>query len=115
MARFVYLFHYFSRIVFLLAYRGLIPTEIQLFPFYDSVGHCILYGTWAYLAAKSFPKRIYANGVFTIPFGIVLITVIAIIEESFQTLSPVRTFSLYDVGWGIVGSILAWLLWRAQE
>lgn len=93
--------------VFILAYFGLIPTELFFLPFFDSLGHFVLYGTWGYLCARVFTNSILTFGSFKIPAGILIITIIAVVEESFQAFFPLRTFSFFDMGWGILGIIVA--------
>lgn len=94
-------------VIFISAYLKLIPTEIKAVPFYDSIGHFVLYGIWGYLFARVFNKNALRSDSWFLPWGILLALTIAIVEESLQSFSAVRTFSLFDLGWGIVGILLA--------
>ncbi|CAM3293999.1 hypothetical protein FLLO111716_01600 [Flavobacterium longum] len=85
-----------------LAYAGLIPTKLHDIPYYDSIGHFILYGWWGYLLGKVFHKSV-SGTTFRLPHGIILATAIAIVEETLQQLSPMRSFSLYDLGFDLLG------------
>ncbi len=100
--------------IFLLAYLGLIPRGLKAIPFYDSLGHFVLYGTWGYLFGKVFSK-ILQIGSLKIPTGIFIVTIIAITEECLQSLSSVRTFSLFDLGWGILGIFFAYILLKLSK
>ena len=103
------LYSLFLLVVFIAAYLELVPTEIKLVPFYDSVGHFVFYGIWGYLFAKVFSRKINIR-IFVFPLGILLIICIAVLEESLQSLSTIRAFSIFDLGWGIIGILLGWLL-----
>lgn len=101
--------------IFVLAYFGLIPTELFFLPFFDSLGHFVLYGTWAYLCARVFTHSILTIGYFIFPAGILIITVIAVVEESFQAFFPLRTFSFFDMGWGILGILIACYIFNKRH
>jgi VanZ family protein len=96
--------------IFVLAYLRLIPTELNIIPFYDSIGHFTLYGIWAYLFARAFSQPVLLLGRFRIQLGIFIIIPIALVEESLQSLSRVRTFSLFDFGWGMLGILIAGII-----
>lgn len=93
-------------LIFISAYLGLIPTEIKNIPFYDSIGHFVLYGILGYLSGKVFTK-VFKIGIFKVHISIVLVAIIAILEECLQLLSPLRTFSIFDLGWGLLGIFIA--------
>lgn len=109
------LFTLFIIIISVLAYLGLLPTTIDAIPYYDSIGHFLLYGFWGYLFALVIPKSIIPRSGFIIPLGIVLASCVAIVEECFQSLSPIRTFSLTDLGCGLLGISLACVVFNARR
>ncbi len=94
-----------------LAYLNVIPTKKINIPYYDYVGHFILYGIWAYLFAMVLPKNILPF----IPVGILFITLITIVEECLQSFSSVRSFSLVDMGCSIAGIILGGVIFNLQS
>jgi len=96
--------------IFALAYCGYIPTQLNAIPYYDSIGHFVLYGLWGFLFAKTFEKPILTKNGFTVPLGILIIIMIAVIEEALQSLSPLRSFSLFDFLWGFTGILIACLI-----
>jgi VanZ family protein len=89
------------------AYFGWIPTKLHDIPFYDSVGHFVLYGFWGYFFGNAFSRSFIAVRSFSLQNGIVVAALIAITEELLQQLSPMRTFSLYDLGFGLLGISLS--------
>lgn len=95
--------------IFAGAYLKLIPTGIKIIPFYDSLGHFVLYGIWGYLLAKVFNRQLMISSV-GIPIGIGVALSTSIIEEVLQSLSSIRTFSLSDLGWGLMGIVISWLI-----
>lgn len=97
----------FIATVFVLAYFGLIPTKLHDIPYYDSAGHFILYGLWGWFFGRAFAKPLMQLGSFQIPSGIAVVIAIAVVEESLQQLSPLRTFSLTDLGFGLLGILTA--------
>jgi hypothetical protein len=112
----VYLASYslFLTLIFIGAYFNLIPRGLKSVPYYDSLGHLFLYGIWGYLFAKVFPNKIKVFGL-SFPIGILVSITIAVIEEFLQLLSSVRTFSLFDLGWGILGILFAWMLVKKEN
>ncbi|HLA56098.1 MAG TPA: VanZ family protein [Flavobacterium sp.] len=101
--------------IFVSAYLGIIPTTLKSIPYYDSIGHFILYGIWGFCFGRVFTKATVSFGKLIIPLGIVIAFAIAIIEESLQNLSPIRTFSLSDLGCGLLGITAACLLLQFKK
>lgn len=101
-------------LIVILAYARLIPAKLQDIPHYDSIGHFILYGLWGYLFGKVFHKSVLSTN-FRLPQGIIVATAIAIVEETLQQLSPIRNFSLYDLGFGLLGILMSCLILDRQS
>lgn len=91
--------------IIVLAYRGILPVKISAIPFYDTIGHFILLGIASYLAHKSLGKRMIKTWplAITLPLGPILVTIFAIVDESLQMLSPLRTSTLSDLVANLVG------------
>ncbi|HSE35074.1 MAG TPA: VanZ family protein [Candidatus Paceibacterota bacterium] len=81
------------------AYLGRIPTEIRAIPFYDSIGHFVLFGTLAAALDRVFRERMMRG----IPVAAWSVGSYAILDESLQSLSSMRTFSLGDLAAGLIG------------
>jgi VanZ family protein len=93
--------------IFILAYLGLIPTDIAIVPYYDSIGHFVLFGLWAYLFGRIFKRKLYIYDKYFIPLGSLIVLVIAVLDESSQWFSSIRTFSFLDLFWGVLGIAIA--------
>jgi polysaccharide biosynthesis protein VpsQ len=108
----VLLFLLFLFYVIVAADKGAIPPFIRAmyhFPHGDWVGHFVLYGILAWLAARAFQRRINLRG-WTIPLSALFVILMAAIEELSQFWFPTRTPDLLDLTFGILGIIVAtWL------
>lgn len=94
-------------IIMVLAYLGLIPTKLHDIPYYDFAGHFILYGFWGYFFGMAYSKHVLLIGKFNLQAGILIVLLIAVLEEFLQRLSPMRSFSLTDLSFGVSGIVLA--------
>lgn len=92
-------FSIFIFFIIFLAYEDLIPKIITFIPAYDYIGHLILYGFWG----LSFHKALSEKTKFGVSIGGIIIALVAVIEEILQRTSYVRTFSLIDLGFGLLG------------
>ncbi len=96
-----------------LAYRGNLPSIIQVVPFFDKVGHVVIYGIGSYLGHRLL-RRLHWRGLPGLPFWPVLFTSLTIIEEGLQMLSKNRTFSLLDLGASLLGIAIGYWLAEIQ-
>jgi VanZ family protein len=90
-------------LIIVLAYLGLIPTEIAYIPYYDTIGHFALLGIASYLLHRALDRRAWPIGNIRVPAGPLIVAAVALVEESAQSLSPIRTFSLFDYAADLVG------------
>lgn len=95
--------------IFVLAYCRMIPVKLARIPCYDTIGHFVLYGFTGYLAHRALNRKHFSVTRLPIPSGPTLIAVFAIIEESLQSLSPYRTFSLGDLSANFLGLLLFYI------
>lgn len=88
-----------------LAYLGILPVKLAAIPFYDTLGHFILLGTASYLGHKALEGQMIKvwRCPLTLPLAPILVTIFAIVDESLQALSPLRTSSLSDMTANLVG------------
>lgn len=98
--------------VSVLAYLKYIPTEIKSVPYYDSVGHFILFGMLGFLAEMAFrglKKKIFW---MQLPVGSTLVVAYALLDESLQYYSANRTFDLHDLACGLAGILFFYFVSR---
>ncbi len=98
----------------LAAYLGRIPSSIAHIPYYDIIGHFVLYGLFAgllELALGHHRIRVPGTGL-RIPTAAIIIMVIGTVDELLQNLSPLRSADLKDLTADFVGIIIA--VWLAQ-
>lgn len=79
------------------------------------MGHFVLYGLWGYFFAKAFDVTILSVGNIKVQRGILMVIPIAVIEETLQSFSAARTFSFFDMGWGVLGIIVACLVLHHKQ
>ena len=109
------LYTLFIFLVSLFAYLNIIPTKEISIPYYDLIGHFILYGIWGYLFALIFSKPIIIFRNFVFPYGIVFVSVITIAEEMLQSLSTVRTSSFSDLVCGMLGITIGMIFFNRRR
>ncbi|BAY81363.1 hypothetical protein NIES267_08390 [Calothrix parasitica NIES-267] len=92
------------------AYLKMIPNEIERFPYYDTILHFLLMGFSAFLGHLAFNKR--KINILNIPLPLVpiIISIVVLIEECLQMLSPHRSFDLVDLAADFSGIVLFTLL-----
>lgn len=85
--------------ILVLAYSKGIPNEIAYIPYYDKIGHLLLYGLFAYVIHRASNRRTIRG----IPIGIAAFTIFTIIEEYLQSFSANRTASISDLIFSLIG------------
>lgn len=90
-------------VILYLAYTRGIPSEIAYIPYYDIIGHFVLYGIWAYLADRS----LNSHRIKELSTAALILSAITILEEYLQNFSLNRTFSLVDLAFSLAGIWLA--------
>jgi hypothetical protein len=93
-------------IIFALAYMRLIPAKLNDIPYYDTIGHVVLLGLAAYLGYRASNRAAFRFGPVVIPLVPIIVFCLAIVEECLQSLSPYRTFDLFDLVSDAVGITL---------
>ncbi len=87
------------------AYLGIVPVKISAIPLYDTIGHFILLGIASYLGHKALGNRMINIGFccMSLPLAPILISIFALLEESLQVLSPLRSSTLSDFAANLIG------------
>jgi VanZ family protein len=93
--------------ILILAYTGNLPTQLELIPNSDKVGHVILYAIATYLGHCLFGYRRLRNG---LPIFPLLFTILTVVEEAVQGFSPNRTLDAIDLVMSLVGIGLGYQL-----
>ncbi len=91
--------------IFVLAYWGIVPVKISAIPFYDTIGHFILLGFASYLGHKALGNRlinIWSRSI-SLPLAPILISIFALLDESLQALSLLRSSTLSDLAANLIG------------
>jgi hypothetical protein len=85
------------------AYNDRLPGYLGLIPHHDTIGHFFLYGLATFLGQMICQRWWWRLGGLKLPAFPVVFTVITVIDEGAQQLSPVRTFSALDLSMSLLG------------
>ncbi|MBW4511396.1 MAG: VanZ family protein [Scytonematopsis contorta HA4267-MV1] len=96
----------FLMFVSISAYLKLLPTELSLFPHYDTVLHFLLVGLAAFFTHLALKKRKVTLLNIPIPLAGLLAFGGRTIDETIQIFTPSRSFDLLDLGADLCGIIL---------
>lgn len=96
--------------VSVLAYLKLVPTEIKAVPYYDSIGHFVLFGIFGFLVEMALRGKKYKLFRLFFPLGATLVALFATVDEILQIFSRNRTFDLHDLGFGLLGITMSYFL-----
>jgi VanZ family protein len=105
-------FFAFIILVSVLAYLQILPTQYKHIPHYDSIGHFMLFGILSFLAHIALDRKHFAIGLIKIPAASTLVACYAIVDESLQLFSSVRTFDLWDLFFGVLGIVSFYIIDR---
>ena len=100
-------------LILLLAYTGNLPPQLHRIPFYDKVGHLVLYGIATYLGHRVLQYRRICLGTIALPLFPLLFAIGALVEELLQVFSPNRTLDAIDLLASFLGIILGY--WLAEK
>jgi VanZ family protein len=96
-----------------LAYTNTLPPQLGRIPYYDKIGHCVLYAIAAYLGHRILRRRWIRLLGRSLPLFALGFSSFTVVEELVQNLSPYRTLDLSDLLWSFVGIVLG--TWLAQR
>lgn len=93
--------------IMLTADFGLLPYAfLEQIPYYDTIGHFILYGIASFLSHRATGRKMLIIFNYPVPFGPFLFVGFTIAEEILQMILPNRTFSFLDLTASLLGIIL---------
>ncbi|PSN19173.1 hypothetical protein C7271_08710 [filamentous cyanobacterium CCP5] len=105
---FIYLATFLT--ILLLAYSGNLPGWLGSVPYYDKIGHVVLYAVASYLGHRVYCHRHLRLWNWQLPLFPGLFLVVTLAEEFIQHLSPNRTFDAVDLIASLAGILLGWQL-----
>ncbi len=100
--------------IFVAAFLGEIPTRLAQVPYYDTIGHFVLYGILAALLALALGRhqtRFVRTGI-GLPSAALVVILVAIADELVQGFSPVRSMDVKDLAADVCGIAIALLIAR---
>jgi hypothetical protein len=89
-----------------LAYTNTLPPQLGYIPYYDKIGHGVLYAIAAYLGHRILRCRWLVWNSIPLPRFALLFGLFTVAEELVQSLSPHRTLDAIDLLWSFVGIAL---------
>lgn len=104
------LYLFFCAVIAVNAYRNGLPAELSVIPYYDTMAHFLLIGWLGFLAHKAVNEHSLTVKNFSIALGPLVIAFLSIMDESCQTLSPNRTFSLLDLSMNLSGILFFYIV-----
>ena len=93
-----------------LAYNHKIPAIITKIPYYDIIGHFLLFGIAGLLAHRALKRKVIKIFIICVPLGPAIITLIVFAEEFFQRFSQYRSSSYADIIADICGILFFYYL-----
>jgi VanZ family protein len=100
-------------IILIRAYSGTLPPQLAQIPFYDKIGHVVLYGLAVYLGHRVLKRRRTRLLTLTLPLFPLIFGVFTVIEETAQSLSPNRTLDATDLIASFIGIGIGY--WLAEK
>jgi undecaprenyl-diphosphatase len=91
-----------------IAYLDLLPLQWLRWPLADKVLHFLLFGAVAFWLNLWFKGQRLQVGHWAIPLAVGLPLLVALVEEGFQALSPLRTADLTDIASNLLGLLFFW-------
>lgn len=102
-----------AAVVTQMAYLHLLPNHLLLWPLADKVLHFLLIGAIAFWLNLWLRGRTIRLGGWALPLAIILPGSLALLEESLQYFSPVRTADPTDLVSDLAGMLFFWWLSQA--
>lgn len=90
----------------LLAYTKHIPVEIKQIPYYDSIGHFLLFGMLSFALYQAISEKHVELVGYSFPMSALIVVCFATVDEFLQLFSNARSFELSDLFFGILGVII---------
>jgi VanZ family protein len=89
----------------ILAYLRLLPSDLKRIPYYDKIGHFMLFGFFVFFLDRALSQRSVVIGSTRWPLTLLLVTLYAIVDECLQGLSSARSLDVTDFLFGFLGIV----------
>jgi hypothetical protein len=83
-----------------MAYRNALPPQLEYIPYYDKIGHVLIYGIAAYLGERWVRHRRFRLLGVRLPLFVTLFSLFVVAEELVQYFSPHRNLDPGGSGHG---------------
>lgn len=97
-------------IVSQMAYMGLLPFYLLMWPLADKVFHFLLFGAVVFWLNLWMDGRSVKMVGLTLPLAILIPLSLALLEEGVQSFSPLRSADIFDLTSDLGGMLFFWLL-----
>lgn len=99
--------------ILVLAYTGNLPSQLAVIPYYDKLGHVILYGLAAYLGHRLLHPFTLRLGRYRLPLWVLAFSGWTLAEEGAQFFAPTRSLDALDLVCSVLGILVGY--WLAQH
>ncbi len=100
--------------ILVLAYTGNLPSQLAVIPYYDKLGHVILYGLAAYLGHRLLHPFTLRVGRYRLPLWVLGFSGWTLAEEGAQFFAPTRSLDALDVVCSMLGILIGYWLAKQQ-
>ena len=100
--------------ILVLAYTGNLPSQLAVIPYYDKLGHVILYGLAAYLGHRLLHPFTLRLGRYRLPLWVLAFSGWTLAEEGAQFFAPTRSLDALDLVCSVLGILVGYWLARHQ-
>lgn len=90
----------------------LLPLSRIRIPYYDKLGHFLLYGMLAFALEFALQFRAWRMGRIRIPYALLIVGALCVLDEGQQMFMPMRAADITDFGADMLGSVC--FLWVAD-
>lgn len=100
--------------ILVLAYTGNLPSQLAVIPYYDKLGHIILYGLAAYLGHRLLHPFTLRLGHYRLPLWVLAFSGWTLVEEGVQFFAPTRSLDALDLVCSVLGILMGYRLAQYQ-
>ena len=102
-------------IILVSACTGNLPAQLNVIPFYDKIGHVVLYCIATYLGHRLLNRRKIRIWKIKVPLWVLIFGSFTYVEEGLQFFSPNRSLDWIDLVASSIGLFLGYWLAERKE